>query len=135
MKNRKKTRMKYGCIHPPPVHRPLRWGYFACFLDKKLCYPFPAKLSKGSQCRALHIHTGITGRLHSFNLVPRFTIKSICSPYLCSPISDRMCLKELLHLSMRIYIDCDRLTCLCIMKACSFITISKRWKEDCTVLD
>jgi len=21
-------------IHPPPVHRPLRWGYSACFLDK-----------------------------------------------------------------------------------------------------
>ncbi|MFQ7403350.1 MAG: type II toxin-antitoxin system Phd/YefM family antitoxin [[Clostridium] innocuum] len=29
-----KDEKKYGCIHPPPVHRPLRWGYSACFLDK-----------------------------------------------------------------------------------------------------
>ena len=35
-KERKQDEKKYGCIHPPPVHRPLRWGYSACFLDKKL---------------------------------------------------------------------------------------------------
>ena len=26
-----------GCTeYPPPVHRPLRWGYSACFLDKNV---------------------------------------------------------------------------------------------------
>ncbi|MCR0314355.1 hypothetical protein MKC50_05895, partial [[Clostridium] innocuum] len=30
-----KDEKKDGCIHLPPVHRPLRWGYSACFLDKQ----------------------------------------------------------------------------------------------------
>ena len=71
-KERKQDEKKYGCIHPPPVHRPLRWGYSAFFLDKWLVYISSLVQTSGYDLYCCdHIETS-----YIYNLNIRYELKN-----------------------------------------------------------